>query len=150
MDGINYDKLIEKALKGVVAEALKIAAEEGLPGEHHYYITFKTNHPKTHVSKQLRKEYPEEMTIVIQHQYSNLIVGQDGFSIDLSFSGIKQTLEISYDSISYFADPYAKFGLSFNVEREISNDASPEDAEGKKQAQGGATVVSIDSFRKRK
>lgn len=70
---INYDKLIEKSLKNVVVEALKIAEDQGLPGENHFYITFKTNHPGTKISAQLKNQYPEEMTIVLQHQYANLI-----------------------------------------------------------------------------
>ena len=115
---INYDKLIEKSLKNVVVEALKIAERQGLPGEHHFYITFKTNHPQTRISDQLKSQYPEEMTIVIQHQFSNLIVETSGFGIDLSFGGIRQTLYIPFDAITYFADPYAKFGLSFNFDDE--------------------------------
>ena len=140
---INYDKLIEKSLKNVVVEALKIAERQGLPGEHHFYITFKTNHPQT------------RMTIVIQHQFSNLIVETSGFSIDLSFGGIRQTLYIPFDAITYFADPYAKFGLSFNFDDEpishnTDNDFAAEmEEEPKKTSNGVATVVSIDAFRKK-
>lgn len=152
---INYDKLIEKSLKNVVVEALKIAERQGLPGEHHFYITFKTNHPQTRISDQLKSQYPEEMTIVIQHQFSNLIVETSGFSIDLSFGGIRQTLYIPFDAITYFADPYAKFGLSFNFDDEpishnTDNDFAAEmEEEPKKTSNGVATVVSIDAFRKK-
>ena len=110
---INYDKLVEKSLKYVVVEALKIAAEEGLPGEHHFYITFKTSHPAARLSSQLLNQYPEEMTIVLQHQFANLMIGATYFEVDLSFGGVPQTLRIPYDAITYFADPYAKFALSF-------------------------------------
>ena len=154
---INYDKLIEKSLKNVVVEALKIAERQGLPGENHFYITFKTNHPQTHISDQLKSQYPEEMTIVIQHQFSNLVVENKGFGIDLSFGGIRQSLFIPFDSITYFADPYAKFGLSFNFDDEpishnTDHDLTEElelDEEQKKTSNGVATVVSIDAFRKK-
>lgn len=139
---INYDKLIEKSLKNVVVEALKIAERQGLPGEHHFYITFKTNHPQTRISDQLKSQYPEEMTIVIQHQFSNLIVETSGFGIDLSFGGIRQTLYIPFDAITYFADPYAKFGLSFNFDDEpishnTDNDFAAEMEEEPKKTSNG-------------
>lgn len=152
---INYDKLIEKSLKHVVVEALKIAERQGLPGENHFYITFKTTHPQVSMSEGLKNQYPNEMTIVIQHQYSNLVVANNYFSIDLSFNGIPQTLTIPYEAITYFGDPYAKFGLSFNSADEPEEAAGSlftdeEDAEEPKKASGGiATVVSIDAFRKK-
>lgn len=151
---INYDKLIEKSLKNVVIEALKIAEAQGLPGEHHFYITFKTNHPETSVSNQFKNQYPEDMTIVLQHQYTNLTIGENGFAVDLSFGGILQTLSISYDSITYFADPHSKFGLSFNIGEELfTNNLHDDDfnteTETKKASNGGATVVSIDSYRRK-
>lgn len=151
---INYDKLIEKALKQVVVEALKIAADEGLPGEHHFYITFKTEHPQTRISAQLINQYPQEMTIVLQHQFANLMVGEHYFEVDLSFGGILQTLRVPYDAITYFADPYAKFGLSFNVGEEPLNKELESDDFSERQplkkASGSATVISIDEFRKGK
>ncbi len=148
---INYDKLIEKSLKNVVIEALKIAERQGLPGENHFYITFKTNHPRTQISDYLKSQYPEEMTIVLQHQFANLRVENDSFSVDLSFGGIQQNLSIPFEAITYFADPYAKFGLSFatgeenTTTREISTPAE----EKEKKVSGSATVVSIDAFRKK-
>ena len=99
---INYDKLIEKALKQVVVEALKIAETQGLPGENHFYITFRTNHPGTIIPRDLLIQYPDSMTIVLQHQYSNLEVGTDSFSVELSFGGRPQTLVIPYEAITYF------------------------------------------------
>lgn len=149
MNEINYDKLIEKALKNVVVEALKIAQVYGLPGENHFYITFKTNYSTTQISAQLKKQYPEEMTIILQHQYSNLKVSEDFFEVDLSFGGILQTLKIAFDSIIYFADPHAKFGLSF--ESITSKETRNKEATGetKKVSNGFAEVVSIDAFRKK-
>mgnify|MGYP000658216514 FL=1 len=159
LNTINYDKLIEKSLKHVVIEALKIAEEQGLPGEHHFYITFRTNHPRTNISDQLRQQYPEEMTIVLQHQFSNLMVMDDYFSVELSFGGIPQTLTIPFDAITYFADPHAKFGLSFNISDEsfgkplthqdIINEIEEPQEEAQKVSNGVAPVISIDAYRKK-
>ncbi len=159
LNTINYDKLIEKSLKHVVIEALKIAEEQGLPGEHHFYITFRTNHPRTNISDQLRQQYPEEMTIVLQHQFSNLMVMDDYFSVELSFGGIPQTLTIPFDAITYFADPHAKFGLSFNISDEsfgkplthqdIINEIEEPQEETQKVSNGVAPVISIDAYRKK-
>ena len=148
---INYDKLIEKSLKNVVVEALKIAERQGLPGENHFYITFKTNHPRTQISDYLKSQYPEEMTIVLQHQFANLRVEADHFSVDLSFGGIQQNLSVPFEAITYFADPYAKFGLSFAAgdEPASANSASVPTEEKEKKVSGAATVVSIDAFRKK-
>ena len=148
---INYDKLIEKSLKNVVVEALKIAQRQGLPGENHFYITFKTNHPQTQISDYLKHQYPEEMTIVLQHQFANLRVETTLFSVDLSFGGIQQNLVIPFEAITYFADPFAKFGLSFATGEEPSQNSSisEEETTKEKKVSGSATVVSIDAFRKK-
>ena len=146
---INYDGLIEKSLKHVVVEALKIAERQGLPGENHFYITFKTNHPGTIIPQDLSIQYPEAMTIVLQHQYSNLVVSDEVFSVELSFGGRLQPLIIPFDAITYFADPYAKFGLSFSF-YEIGDVHSLEDLEPEKKVSGEtAQIISFDSFRKK-
>ena len=146
---IDYDKLIEKSLKNVVVEALKIAEAQGLPGENHFYITFKTNHPSTIIPKELSIQYPESMTIVLQHQYSNLHVSYDSFSVELSFGGRMQPLVIPYDAITYFADPFAKFGLSFSF-FENGDVHSLDSLEPEKKVSGGsAEIISFDSFRKK-
>ncbi len=146
---INYDGLIEKSLKQVVVEALKIAEKQGLPGENHFYITFKTNHPQTIIPEYLTIQYPESMTIVLQHQYQNLIVMPDAFSVELSFGGRLQPLVIPYDAITYFADPYAKFGLSFSF-YENGDVHSLEDIEPERKVSGEtAQIISFDSFRKK-
>ena len=150
---INYDKLIEKSLKNVVIEALKIAERQGLPGENHFYFFFKTNHPNCKISEYLKNQYPEEMTIVLQHQFYNLKVEPNLFSVDLSFGGIQQTLVIPFEAVTYFADPYAKFGLSFTTGEETDSANEPISApeeEKEKKVSGSATVVSIDAFRKKK
>lgn len=149
IDEINYDKLIEKSLKHVIIEALKIAERQGLPGENHFYITFKTDHPKTIISSTLLAQYPHDMTIVIQHQYSNLVVNDNSFSIDLSFNSIEQTLTIPFDAITYFGDPYAKFGLSFASKDEDTSLFTDEEEKPRKASGEIASVVSIDAFRKK-
>jgi len=145
IDNINYDELVEKSLRNVVYYALKIVEEQGLPGENHFYITFRTDFPGTVVSKNLKAQYPETMTIVLQNQFENLTVRHHNFSVDLSFGGITQTLTIPFEAITYFADPYAKFGLSFALEDENSVDIAAPEA----PVEQNAEVVSIDSFRKR-
>ena len=146
---INYDKLVEKSLKNVVIEALKIAADEGLPGEHHFYITFKTSHPNARVSAHLLNQYPDDMTIVLQHQFANLMIGSTYFEVDLSFGGIPQTLRIPYEAISYFADPYAKFALSFSLPDEtfVTNELIENKEE--KIVNEPAPVISIEEYRKK-
>lgn len=146
---INYDGLIEKSLKQVVVESLKIAERQGLPGENHFYITFKTNHPQTIIPEYLSIQYPETMTIVLQHQYQNLTVMHDSFSVELSFGGRLQPLVIPYDAITYFADPYAKFGLSFSF-YENGDVHSLDELEPERKVSGEtAQIISFDSFRKK-
>ena len=143
---INYDKLMEKALKHVVIEALKIASDEGLPGEHHFYISFKTNHPDVRMSADLLNQYPEDMTIVLQHQFANLMLGDDYFEVDLSFNDKPHTIRVPFDAITYFADPYARFALSFS----ISEIKKTSDSTEKKKVSGEmADVISIDALRKK-
>lgn len=146
---INYDKLMEKALKHVVVEALKIASDEGLPGEHHFYISFKTNHPDIRMSSDLLNQYPEDMTIVLQHQFANLMLSENYFEVDLSFSNIPHTLRIPYDAITYFADPHAKFALSFASSEYAASDMDCVDEPMKKASGETAEIVSIDAFRKK-
>ncbi len=139
---INYDSLISKSLKNVVKEALKIAQNDGL-GENHFYITFNTNDHLTKIPESLLEQYPENMTIVLQHQFANLKVTDNNFSVDLSFSGVLYTLVIAFASITYFADPYAKFSLSF----EPGNDQHDEIQQ--EPVKNSAQVISIDSLRKK-
>ena len=147
---INYDKLINNHLLGVVRDALKIASEQGLPGDNHFFITFKTNHAGVQIPKMLQIQYPENMTIVLQHQFSKLVVEDDKFSVELVFGGVPYTLVIPFASIVYFADPYAKFGLSFEMPEKSSKLEDMPIAESKKQNNTPAEVISIDNFRKNK
>lgn len=148
----NYDELIEKSLRNVVYYALKVVEEQGLPGENHFYITFRTDFPGTIVSKNLKVQYPETMTIVLQNQFDNLVVRHNSFSVDLSFGGIPQTITIPYDAITYFADPYAKFGLSFEHLTDDDDEdfgVSVSSAKKVQTSNGNAEVISIDNWRKK-
>ena len=149
VEKIDYDELVEKSLRSVVYYALKIVEQQGLPGENHFYITFKTNFPGTIISKNLQIQYPDTMTIVLQNQFENLIVRHNSFSVDLSFGGIPQTITIPYDAITYFADPYAKFGLSFTLDEGNTPLANTSSDELKSAAAGDAQIISFDNYRKK-
>ena len=152
VEEINYDELVEKSLRNVVYYALKIAEEQGLPGENHFYITFRTDFPGTKISKNLKIQYPETMTIVLQNQFKNLEVRHNSFSVDLSFGGISQTITVPYDGITYFADPYAKFGLSFEPDdyEAATELAEPQASRAASQIANKAEVISIDGYLKKK
>ncbi|MBR2299229.1 MAG: stringent starvation protein B [Alphaproteobacteria bacterium] len=149
LDEINYDKLINRNLLGVVRDALKIASVQGLPGENHFYITFRTNEKGVELPKMLQIQYPENMTIVLQHQFSDLMVDDDKFSVVLVFGGVPYTLVIPFHAISYFADPYAKFGLSFEMAERVSKLEDMDIQDTSKPNAIPAEVISIDSFRKK-
>ncbi|MDX1575120.1 MAG: ClpXP protease specificity-enhancing factor SspB [Kiloniellales bacterium] len=113
-EGLRYDAMVEQALRGVVRRALSYAAERGLPGDHHFYISFRTNDPGVDIPAQLRSRYPNEMTIVLQHQFWGLDVGEEAFGVTLSFSDVPERLTIPFSAISAFADPSVRFGLQFD------------------------------------
>ena len=110
-----YDVWIEEALRRVIERALTLATEHGLPGDHHFYITFKTGDDGVEVPPYLRAEHPDEMTIVIQHQFENLIVDADGFAVTLRFNSKPEQLVIPYAAITSFADPSVNFGLQLKT-----------------------------------
>jgi len=112
-DGLRYDKMVERALRGVVREAISFAIANGLPGAHHFYITFKTAAPGVEISDQLSTKYPDEMTIVIEHQFWELTVSEEGFAVTLSFNNRLERLAIPFAAVTAFADPSVKFGLQF-------------------------------------
>ena len=114
-DLMNYQALVDSALRGVVRETLQRVAEEGLPGEHHLYITFQTQHLGVEIADRLSAQYPNEMTIVLQHQFWGLEITEDAFAITLSFSGKNERLFIPFDSVVGFADPSVSFGLQLNA-----------------------------------
>ena len=110
---LDYVRLVREALLEVPRRALRLAAREGLPGEHHFYLSFRTGHPGVSVSPSLRARHPEEMTVVLQHQYWDLAVGDDAFSVTLRFGGAPERLHIPFAALTAFADPAAEFGLRF-------------------------------------
>lgn len=114
-DHIRYDLLVQEALKGVVRQVLTDAAEQGLPGEHHFYVSFRTVDPGVRISQRLREKYPEEMTIVLQHQFWDLSVSDHSFEVGLSFSGIPERLLVPFDALTGFFDPSVQFGLKFEL-----------------------------------
>jgi hypothetical protein len=129
-DLIRYDLLVQDALRGVVRKVLTDAARDGLPGDHHYYVTFRTGAPGVQLSERMRQQYPEEMTIILQHQFWDLVVSETGFEVGLSFSGKAELLKIPFDAVSGFFDPSVQFGLKFEAmgDEEETADA-PEAAE---------------------
>ncbi len=145
----NYDELVEKSLRNVIYYALKVVEEQGLPGENHFYITFHTDFRGVVLSKNLKIQYPDTMTIVLQNQFDNLVVRHNSFSVDLSFGGVPQTITIPYDAITYFADPYAKFGLSFEHDDLDALSASEADDDNNQRQASNAEVISIDNWRKK-
>ena len=111
---VDYARLVREALLEVPRRALRLAAREGLPGEHHFYLSFRTGHPGVSVSPSLRARHPEEMTVVLQHQYWDLAVGDDAFSVTLRFGGVPERLHVPFAALTAFADPAAEFGLRFD------------------------------------
>ena len=110
-----YDVWIEEALRRVIERALTLATEHGLPGDHHFYITFKTGDDGVEIPSYLRAEHPDEMTIIIQHQFENLIVDAEGFAVTLRFNSKPEQLVIPYAAITSFADPSVNFGLQLKT-----------------------------------
>lgn len=111
--GIDYPGLLRRATLGLVREALELAASEGLPGEHHFFLTFRTTEEGVELPPSLSQQYPETMTIVLQHQYWNLDVGDEGFAVTLRFGGQHERLRVPWDALTAFLDPSVPFGLDF-------------------------------------
>lgn len=114
-DLIRYDVLVQQALRSVVRKVLADGARDGLPGNHHFYISFDTNAPGVKITPRLHGMYPEEMTIVLQHQFWDLSVGDTGFEVSLSFDKIPERLIVPFDAVTGFFDPSVKFGLKFEA-----------------------------------
>jgi hypothetical protein len=154
-----YDRMVERALRGVVREALARTTTSGLPGTHHFYITFQTRHPGTKIPDTLHAQYPEDMTIVLEHQFWDLEVEEDHFAVTLSFQNRPERLVVPFEAITAFTDPSVKFGLQFQATDgtgETTAEATPKPpaaAETKKDAadKGAKTgeVVALDAFRKK-
>lgn len=176
-DTIDYPGLIDAAMRNVVREALIHVDKLGLPGDHHFFISFQTNYPGVTISPQLKSRYPEEITIVVQHQFWDLKIAKDHFQIMLSFNNIPEKLVVPFDALTAFADPSIKFGLQFHGKKPAKpanmSNAEPEEAPtcpvtGKNgtekppmaafdedapsdatEAANDTKVISLESFRKR-
>jgi hypothetical protein len=154
-DHIGYQALMQTALKSVVRTTLEKAAQlESRPGEHHFYITFRTGAPGVQMADYLKDRFPDEMTIVIQHQYWDFEVFEDRFEIILKFAGIPQHLRIPFPAVTRFFDPSVNFGLQFGDEAVAFAEAQPPAAQpapppAAPLEDGGRTVVSLDAFRRK-
>ncbi|MGC1502828.1 MAG: ClpXP protease specificity-enhancing factor SspB [Sulfitobacter sp.] len=153
---IDYGNLMHDAMRGLIRKVLLDVADRGLPGEHHFFITFDTSHPDAELADWLSDRYPGEMTVVMQHWYDGLDVTEDGFSITLNFGDAPEPLYIPYDAIRTFVDPSVEFGLRFEQQEHEDADkpalgkADETDlpAPSKETPSKDAEVVSLDSFRK--
>jgi hypothetical protein len=152
LDLLQYGKMVERAMRAVVRDALTQVNAHGLPGQHHFFITFKTGFPGVRMSGSLRARFPDDMTIVLQHQYWDLAVREESFDVTLSFSGVHEPLTIPFDAVTGFVDPSVKFGLQFEPDaeaaqkrREAATKAPPAAA---KPAEASDRVVALDAFRK--
>jgi hypothetical protein len=170
-DHIRYDVLARDALRGVLRRVLSDAAEHGLPGEHHFFITFLSTAEGVKLSPRLLAQYPEEMTVILQHQFWDLIVTEDRFEVGLSFGGIPERLVVPFNSIKSFFDPSVQFGLQFDPSEAVSGapaanlpavassalpvpsppsaSPAPEHQDEPAKPSEGAEVVRLDRFRKK-
>lgn len=160
---IHYDKLVQMALLSVVRDILKDAAQKGLPGDHHFYLTFSTEPEEVIIPPYLRERYPEEMTIIIQNQYWDFVVEQDYFEVGLSFNQKRELLKIPFEALIGFFDPSVDFGLHFHAadaenENTLEQTIEPEAAEDQITQihsehspvdNDEDNVVTLDTFRKK-
>lgn len=166
--GIDYGELMQGALKSVMRAALGVAATSGLPGKHHFYITFRTDHPGVQIATHLKAQYAEEMTVVMQHQFDSLDIDDDGFAVTLRFNRRPERLVIPFEAVTAFVDPAVNFALHFQPQdgdgpvlpvdltghvdgmepARPAGDEEPDPDNG--GAAGGGTVISLDSFRNKK
>jgi len=162
-DSIDFADLIDGALRGVLRSALERATDCGLPGQHKFYITFETKKPGVSISPALAAQYPEEMTIVLEHQFWDLDITEETFSVVLSFAGKREKLFIPFNAVSAFVDPSVKFGLQFsstegariagsssgnNQPKEVIKDEKTEISDTNGGTKDG-TIVALDSYRKK-
>ncbi len=145
-----YDRMIEAALRGVVRDALIGVAKHGLPGEHHFYLSFRTRHAGVQLSDAQRERFPEEITIVIQNQYWDLRVHADKFEVGLSFGGVPETVIVPFAAMTAFNDPAARFGLQFQLATDVpAEDDAAETPVEAAPADDGSNVVVLDRFRRK-
>ena len=155
-DSMDYAILIDQAMRGVVRDVLRRAQASGLPGDHHFYVSFLTTYPAVQISDQLKSRSPKGISIVLQHQYWDLKVEEHAFAVTLSFGGLPEKLYVPFAAMTAFADPTVKFGLQFQ-RAEVPEEALPlpkEPVLAEVHAQNaavesGAEIISLDAFRKK-
>ena len=168
-DQMHYKELVDDALRGVVRQALTRVAESGLPGNHHLYVSFRSHYPGVLAPEHLRQKYPDEITIVVQHQFWGLTVGEDSFEITLSFNGVHELLLVPFGALTGFVDPSVRFGLQFQVEGNDDESSESETAGANSEVSStmdlgaepidvpqpdgdstnGENIVTLDQFRKK-
>ncbi len=177
-DRFHYDALVDDALRSVVRRVLTQVAEKGLPGSHHFYISFRSTDPGVELPDYLRAKYPEEMTIVLQHQYWDLVIGEESFEVTVSFNKLQEHIKVPFAALSAFVDPSVRFGLQFDRKDKPAGDKpeataaaptplpapdkrpnqagpagdedKPADAAAEAKPEGAASkIVKLDSFRKK-
>jgi hypothetical protein len=157
--GINYGQLMHKALRQLMADVLTQVSEDGLPGKHHFFITFDTEHPGVDMAASLMQRYPKEMTIVLQDWFTDLAVMPDRFTVTLNFGNVPEPIVVPFEAIKTFVDPSVEFGLRFDAheddedgeeaEETADDDPAAEPAKpAKPKPKSDAEVVSLDKFRK--
>jgi hypothetical protein len=170
-DELGYDRIVERQLRGVAREVLAQVATKGLPGDHHFYITFRTDHSGVSIGPGLKAQFPKEITIVLQHQFWGLEVTDEAFAVTLSFSGKHERLHVPFEALVSFTDPSVKFGLQFELKNQQvelqpsdkpsagatdeaptalpkKSESKPADAAASDAAKP-ATVIALDNFRKK-
>jgi hypothetical protein len=175
-DYLNYKAMVERALRSVLTDTLKQVSENGLRGNHSLYISFLTTHPGVTIADYLRSKYPREMTIILQHQFWDLDISEDGFDVTLSFNNVPERLSIPFEALTGFADPSVQFGLQFKLEGESATvdtggaatpsvpaatigalplaktenaDAPPDGETGETEEGESEKIVTLDQFRKK-
>jgi hypothetical protein len=154
-DTLDYATFVDNAMRGVVREVLRFVERSGIPGQHHFFISYRTDYPGVVMSEMLRSKYPQEITIVLQHQFWDLAVEQERFKVSLSFNNIPEKLIVPFAALTGFADPSTKFGLQFHSEQSTAtssavtpvfeNIAVSEEDEIKESAE----ILTLDAFRKK-
>lgn len=149
-DRFRYDRMVERALRNVVCQTLSEVGEKGLVEDHHFYITFNTDNTEVKIPQYLKERYPKEMTIVLQHQFYDLKVTDEQFSVTLSFNNVPEKLVIPIYAITIFADPSVNFALQFQpLSGEEEDEEEDDDTPGETGLKKGGEVISLDSFRKK-
>ena len=145
---IDYGNLMHQAMRRLIQQVLTDVSDHGLPGAHHFFITFDTQTPGVNIADWLRARYPGEMTIVIQNWFENLMVDDDGFTITLNFGNQPEPLRIPYDALRTFVDPSVEFGLRFETHESDDEDDDDDQTEDPPSPPRAAEIVSLDKFRK--